>query len=259
MQLQFVGVGSAFTLDNFQSNMVFSHNGEKLLIDAGGDVRHALKKCGLTYHDLNAVYISHLHGDHIHGMEWLSFATYFDPSFRSKKGKLKLYGNNTVIEKLWESMKGGVRSIQGKLMTLEDYFDVQRVPQNGCFTFAKTKFQLIQTVHVMDGYEIVPSYGLLWVGANGQRIFLTTDTQFAPRQIETFYAQSDIIFHDCETSKFPSGIHAHYNDLKTLPPETKAKMWLYHYNDGDKPNATADGFAGYVEQKQEFDFSVPSH
>src|SRR4051812_40655409 len=102
MKLIFAGVGSAFALENFQSNMVLEHHGKRLLIDAGGDVRFSLAKLGMTYKDLDAVYISHLHGDHTHGMEWLCFATYFDSGFKAKKGKLKLFGNHTVLEKLWE-------------------------------------------------------------------------------------------------------------------------------------------------------------
>mgnify|MGYP001025512325 CR=1 FL=1 len=61
-------------------------------------------------------------------------------------------------------------------------------------------------------------------------------------------------FHDCETSPFPSNVHAHYNDLKSLPKNIKEKMWLCHYNDGDKPDCIKDGFAGWVQQGQVFDF-----
>ena len=42
---------------------------------------------------------------------------------------------------------------------------------------------------------------------------------------------ADIIFHDCETLPFKSGVHAHYEDLKTLDDKTRKKMWLYHYQD----------------------------
>ena len=34
----------------------------------------------------------------------------------------------------------------------------------------------------------------------------------------------------------------------------KARTWLYHYNDGDKPDAQADGFLGFVLPRQTFVF-----
>lgn len=255
MKLTFLGVGSAFAFSNYQSNMVLEVNGQRLLIDAGSDLRHSLKESGLTPKDVNSVYISHLHADHIGGMEYLAFITYFGGSH-----KLGLIANSSLIDGLWDSLKGGIASIQNKIVTLSDYFpSITRCGPNGTFKFNGVTFQLVQSVHVMNGFDIVPSYGLIWVAQSGQKVFLTTDSQFCPRQIETFYNDSDIIFQDCEIAKYPSGVHAHYNDLKTLPPEIRAKMWLYHYNDGERPDAVSDGFAGFVQQGQSFDLSVPSH
>ena len=85
-------------------------------------------------------------------------------------------------------------------------------------------------------------------------VFLTTDTQFAPSQIMDFYRRASIVFQDCETSPYKSGVHAHYSELKTLPGDIRAKMWLYHYQDGALPDAQADGFAGFVKQGQVFEF-----
>jgi len=63
-----IGTGSAFSLNNFQTNLIIENStGKRLLIDAGGDVRHALKKLDLSYKDIDAVYLSHLHGDHVGG------------------------------------------------------------------------------------------------------------------------------------------------------------------------------------------------
>lgn len=71
---------------------------------------------------------------------------------------------------------------------------------------------------------------------------------------KAFYKEATIIFHDCETSPFKSGVHSHYEDLKTLPAEIKAKMYLYHYQDNvstdyDTWNAKAkeDGFGGFLK------------
>jgi hypothetical protein len=109
----------------------------------------------------------------------------------------------------------------------------------------------------MDGYEIVPSYGLIMrvhSSPSVGEVLLTTDTQFAPNQINDFYKRASVIFQDCETSPYKSGVHAHYSELVTLPVDTKKKMWLYHYQDGPLPDAKADGFAGFVKQGQIFEF-----
>ena len=65
MKITFVGTGSAFTTKNFQTNTLISRNDKNLLIDAGGDIRFSLGKLGLSYKDINALYITHLHNDHI--------------------------------------------------------------------------------------------------------------------------------------------------------------------------------------------------
>lgn len=106
----------------------------------------------------------------------------------------------------------------------------------------------------MSEYTINPSYGLLFK-ANGKKVFITTDTQFTPHQLMDFYKDSDIIFHDCETSKYTSGVHATYKEVITLDKAIKNKMWLYHYNPGKLPNAKKDGFLGFVNKGQSFDFA----
>ncbi|VEH28122.1 metal-dependent hydrolase of the beta-lactamase superfamily transporter III [Legionella sainthelensi] len=42
-------------------------------------------------------------------------------------------------------------------------------------------------------------------------------------------------------------MHAHFSQLDTLAPEIKAKLWLYHYNDGKLPDAQFHGFLGFVQ------------
>jgi ribonuclease BN (tRNA processing enzyme) len=253
-QLTFLGVGSAFTLKNWQSNMLVESQGKRLLIDCGGDCRYALAARGLTARDIDAVYISHCHADHVGGLEWLGFYRYFSPG-----PKPDLYINERLADTLWEnSLKGGMASHQGVLLTLDRFFEnVHRIPKNGSFTFGDSKYQPIQTIHYMDGYEIVPSYELLIdPDGPGEECFLTTDSQFCPNLLMDFYKRSRLIFHDCETydltGKIKSGVHAHYMELKTLPAEIRAKMWLYHYADGELPDEKADGFAGFVQKGQSF-------
>jgi hypothetical protein len=70
-----------------------------------------------------------------------------------------------------------------------------------------------------------------------------------------YYDRADVIFHDCETSPFPTKIHAHYTELLILPAKIRNKMWLYHYQPGALPDAEKDGFRGFVKRGQTFEFS----
>lgn len=226
---------------------------KKLLIDCGSDARFSLYELGLSYRDINAVYISHLHADHAGGLEWLSFTTKFDPACH----KPTLYINEKTTYDLWNKvLAGGLSSLQGVIADLSTYFHVKPIKENGSFIWEKIEFNIVQTIHIVSGFTIVPSYGLIFT-INDITVFITTDTQFSHNHLMSFYQMADVIFHDCETNSVKSGVHAHYNELVTLDAPTKSKMWLYHYNPGSLPDAKKDGFRGFVKKGQVFDFSDP--
>ncbi len=252
MKLTFLGSGSAFTTgDNYQSNLLFEAGGERLLIDCGSDVRHSLYEKNLTYRDIAAVYISHLHSDHAGGLEWLGFSRHFDPETEPPA----LYLNEGLKNKLWTNvLQGGMGSLEGEIPDLHTYFKVHSVPANGFFLWNGVKFQLIQTIHVMDGYHYSPCFGLLF-NVQGVNVFFSSDIQFAPKQFSMFYEAADIIFHDTETTSKSSGVHPKYAELCSLPESVRGKMWLYHYNNGELPDAKGDGFRGFVSKGQTFDFA----
>ncbi|MFA5404553.1 MAG: MBL fold metallo-hydrolase [Ignavibacteria bacterium] len=250
MELQFVGCGSAFTTkEYYQSNLLVKKNGKNFLIDIGGDARFGLAELGLSAKDIDAFTLTHAHADHCGGVEWLAFSRYFAPG-----NKPTLYGVGSLLHDIWtKSLAGGLESVEGKMLKLEDYFPLHLVSPNETFEWEGIEFRPIQTVHVMNGFKIVESYGYM-IQDQGERVFFTGDTQFAPNQLTKFYDMADVIFHDSETAPFKSGVHAHYSDLKNLPANIKSKMWLYHYQPGDKPDAVTDGFNGFVVKGQSFPY-----
>ncbi len=268
LKLQFLGVGGAFApIAKGNSNMMLtSESGKRLMIDFGTTAPYIYRdEFKLDFADIDALWISHLHADHIGGLEMLAFARYFIPK-RDASGqiiKIKLFMVPELMRELWEtSLKGGLESVEGKVMNLTDYFECIPVPANGQFGWQGYIFQPVQTIHVMSGYQFKNSYGLIFCenqradvpsfAGGPHKTFVTTDTQFAPYQLTHFYSHADIIFHDCETLAYKSHVHAHYEDLRSLPKATKKKMWLYHY--GEKQTTVKeDGFAGFVEKGQVFE------
>ncbi len=263
MKLTFLGTGSAFAMKNWQTNMLIEFDsGYKLLIDCGGDIRFSLEEYGLSYLDINGVYVSHLHADHIGGLEWLAFTTYFDPRYN---GRPDLFISEFLVDDLWtRSLSGGLASLQGKRNTIDRFFAVYAVEKNGTFRIPlradSPEFQLVQTVHFVNGYTFELSFGLIFK-AGTEVVFITTDTQYAPNQIKDFYDQATVIYHDAECSPFRSGVHAHFDELVDLPSDTKAKMWLSHYQDDvidnwDEWQARAKecGFRGFLPKGHVVEF-----
>ncbi len=259
MQLKFLGVGSAFTTtEYYQSNMLITaDSGRRMLIDCGSDIRFALAENHINLaspEEKNIdIYISHLHADHIGGLEWLAYQSYFNPAIE----KPILHMEEELMKEMWEhSLKGGLKCIQDKVMQLEDYFDCRFVEKNGVFCWEGLEFELCSMPHVVSSNEALNSHGLVISRENdlaGKAIFVSTDTIFQSELLNELANKVSLMFHDCETASRKTGVHAHYEELCTLPEAVKNKMWLYHYQPHPSYDPKGDGFNGFVVKGQDFE------
>jgi ribonuclease BN (tRNA processing enzyme) len=179
----------------------------------------------------------------------LAFTRKFTPGCQSPR----LYAERNLIPEIWNALCPGLNSIEGQVTHLEDFYSVHPVDVNDSFTWEGICFSPVQTVHVMAGKKIKNSFGLI-IEHNGKKVYFTTDTQFCPSQLDVFYKEADAIFQDCETSKFPSRVHAHYDVLKNLSLDIKGKMWLYHYQPYPEQDSVSDGFKGFAKKGQVYEF-----
>ncbi len=252
MKLTFLGSGSAFVAgpDNYHSNLLLENEeGSTLLIDCGSDARRALRALGKSGSDIGSVFITHLHGDHVGGLEWLAMHDFLNPEHR----KPALYISEELLSDLWhKTLSGGLLTLKDKRATLDTFFEVHPIHQEHRFIWKGTTLQQVQAVHFYSNHVLMPTFGLFF-NLNGKKVYFTADTQFCEERLFPWYAKADLIFQDCETAKKKSGVHARYEDLAQLPVEIREKMWLYHYNEGTLPDATGDGFLGFVKRGQSFE------
>ena len=253
MKITILGCGNAFT--NLNGNQCFlleeTYEGrtQRMVIDCGYQFQSSLARHNVAIGSIDCIYISHLHADHIGGLEYVAFSRYdwaTKPRPRTysqfKNGTAPtLYCEENLMRDLWNhSLRGGLESMEGFVANLDTYFRTFPVQVNQPFHWQGWEMNMIQQIHIMSGAQISYAFGLMASKSGHHTVYFTTDSQFAsPNQVEVFYEQADIIFQDCEISPFLSGVHANYIELsgrllktaKVLPDHIKEKMKLSHYQD----------------------------
>lgn len=222
MKLYPLGVGDAFARRYFSTSLALQAEGRWLLIDCPHPIRRMMHDAAtaLDVGDIDAVVLTHLHGDHVSGLEGLAFYNLF-----KKKRRTVLLCHPDVRADLWE---GHLAVAMRDLMmpdgtpvpplSFEDYFDWRPITpetmvQMGPFA---VECRLVQ--------HHIPTTAVR-ITAGGHSMAYSADTRFDPGLIE-WLAEAELVVH--ETNVAP---HTPYADLMTLPAELRARMRLVQYAD----------------------------
>ena len=228
MNLEFVGIGSFFAKNNFHNNVLLN---DKILIDCGFMAGHGLHASGRDFGQIEHIFITHTHADHIGGLEECAFFH----KFVKCGAKPTLYVPTPLVEKLWPySLRGGLKDIETGGATLSDYFNLVEVKDE--FEIEDVHFQVVPTNHVPNRF----CCGL----TIDNRIFFSGDTQFDPDMVATHGHPAEYIFHDSQF--FTGGIHASLEELGTLPKSLREKTALMHL---------PDNYVDHIESAQEQGFT----
>src|SRR5262245_47202964 len=137
MTLQVLGSGAAFSRRyGTTCSVIELPSGDRWLIDCGRQAPEQLAHAGLRWHDIAGQLVTHVHGDHVFGLEEFAFVRYYTsagrvPAVMKGGARARLAAHSAVLAELWEVLGPSLRyrsDSNGEPVTgaLGDYFEVLR-------------------------------------------------------------------------------------------------------------------------------------
>lgn len=211
-QLNFLGVGGGGAL-GCSSAVLSKNNSPQLLIDCGYDT---LDRYQDHYQSLpEAVYISHLHLDHIAGLEQLFYRAYFNEEL----ALIKLFVAANLVPQLCERIANYPGQLAEAGANFWDCF--QLIPVNQGFWHNNNYFAIYPTRH----HQPNTSFALHLAGV----FFYSGDTRPIPEIIHHYCTQDETIFHDCSVIGNPS--HSGIDDIiREYRQDILQRLFVYHYH-----------------------------
>src|SRR5262245_36595591 len=174
-----LGVGDTFSEKHHTTSVLLVCDGFHLAIDCPDVYRSVLRaaseKSGrtLSLANIDHVLITHVHGDHMNGLEGVAFFKHF-----AENKRLKLVTSNDVRVNIWdERLKASMSSLwngtEFRELGFDDYFDHVPLRWDDAITVGPFSIRARRTIHH------VPT-SAVFVEAGGRSLGWSSDTAFDP-------------------------------------------------------------------------------
>ncbi len=238
-----LGTGNAFGKKYFNNNALLYAKDYTLLIDCGVTASLSLYVLGKSIQEIDGILITHLHGDHVGGIEEIAYQLYY-----IFKKRISLFVPSTLVEPIWENcLKAGLHNGQANC-TLETYFDVIVINERQPFSITSNlTIETICTEHIPNKF----SYSLII----NNLVFYSADIQFNPSLLEKVLQvhHCKYILHDCQLTS-PGIVHTTLEDLLSLPTSVQEKIQLMHYDDNMEDFIGKSGKMSFMKQHHIYDY-----
>jgi ribonuclease BN (tRNA processing enzyme) len=224
------GVGNAFSRDHYGTNFLVRKDGFLLAVDCPDSYRNALQDHSFEHEGeeidvdhIDAVCITHLHGDHVNGLEMaLAYRRYV------AGGKWTIYTSPEAAEPLWERRLGVSlgRSYNGETydtLSAADYYDLVEVQWGEPTAIGPFEIVTRPTTHHLPTMAMRITDG-------EHTLAYSCDTAWDP-ELVGWLSDADVVMH--ETSFGPG--HTPLAKLMELPEALRQKMLVVHLPEGFEP------------------------
>lgn len=223
-------------------------DGLRWLIDCGRQAPDQLHAAGVRWHDIHGQIITHVHGDHIYGLEEFAFTRYFEDlddvhSIRSGGPRIRFVSHDAVRAEVWDALAPSLRYVpdlpRTGMGTLESYFEPvpatdREPPQANPWDHAQTfvsgllRVVLRETVHVPGK----PSTSVeIALDDDGRVAWWSGDSTVDAALLTALEPRTSVFFHDCTFTDYPGQVHGAFGQLERLPEAVRRKMVLMHHED----------------------------
>jgi metal-dependent hydrolase (beta-lactamase superfamily II) len=219
-----LGVNGAFT-KYYHNNFVFELGSRKFLVDAGTTLRYSLYEAGFKETDITDIFITHLHSDHVGGLE--EFAQKCKWIYNHKPS---LWIRYDMVDELYDIIEKGLCT-DG--LSIHDYFNVGMLGSFmgiGEFNIESHRIKFIETDNLHC--EGMRSTALKIYDSNGYNVIYSSDIKNLKDSelIDQVNSETKAIFQDC--SLVPNNVHSTIDEvLEYYGEDNKNKIYAMHYQD----------------------------
>ena len=239
-------------------------NGERWLIDCGRQAPDQLWDAGFDWHQIHGQIVTHVHGDHIFGLEDFAFQRFYQASPDGVMAAIMNGGprpgflaHSAVRDEVWESLAASLRYLKigedPRAGTLESYFEV--LPPRSAQPPAENPWPHSETFSC-NGYSILaresehvpgkPSCSLeIDLGHDERIAWWSGDCIVDADFLSSIEPRTNIFFHDCTFTNYPGQVHGAFVLLRQLPEKVRAKMVLMHHEDDIEAHRAAVESLGF--------------
>ena len=216
------GIGSAISDRNYGSSAAIIGPKGLVIIDCPDSflraLRDASKKSGIELDPMRItdILITHLHGDHINGLEALGWKSWI--ARQSGNGiQPRIHTIESVARRIWDRLAPAMD--QNGNAQFSDYFSLNILVPEVAVSIAGLRVEARVAEH------LIPCCGFR-ISCDGATLGWSGDTRFDPTHID-WLASADVIVHETSESR----VHTPIECLNSLAPELRRKMRLIHMED----------------------------